>query len=70
MKGFASYQFLGDIFLDFRSLVDISAPLERNIFIDFAWNDVTKVLQKPPPTCAVNLVGNILPFQCAAEQEC
>ncbi|KAL8197413.1 UNVERIFIED_CONTAM: hypothetical protein K2H54_023715 [Gekko kuhli] len=55
MKGFASYKFLEGTLLDSCFLEDTSAPLERNINFDFAWNDVTKILQVPPPTCAVTL---------------
>ncbi|XP_015279556.1 PREDICTED: protein zwilch homolog [Gekko japonicus] len=54
-KGFASYKFFEGTLLDSCSLEDTSAPLERNINVEFAWNDVTKILQLPPPTCAVTL---------------
>ncbi|XP_077173542.1 protein zwilch homolog isoform X2 [Paroedura picta] len=53
-KGFASYKFLDDTSLG-SSLMDISAPPERNIYIDFAWTDVTRILQTPPSDCAVTL---------------
>ncbi|XP_060115727.1 protein zwilch homolog [Heteronotia binoei] len=55
MKGFASYKFLGDILLDSYSLEDTSSPPERNIYVDFAWNDVTEILQTPPPNSVVTL---------------
>ncbi|XP_003227297.2 protein zwilch homolog isoform X2 [Anolis carolinensis] len=49
-KGFARYEFLETVSLASLSLEDSLAPVERNIYADFSWNNVTKVLQTPPPT--------------------
>ncbi|XP_062998268.1 protein zwilch homolog [Elgaria multicarinata webbii] len=50
IKGFARYGFLDATSLDSLSLEDSLIPLERNIYADFAWNTVIKLLQTPPLT--------------------
>lgn len=54
-KGFARYKFLEGTSLESISLEDSLIPLERNIFADFVWNNVEKILQKPPLTSAATL---------------
>nr|XP_060611352.1 protein zwilch homolog isoform X2 [Anolis sagrei ordinatus]XP_060611353.1 protein zwilch homolog isoform X2 [Anolis sagrei ordinatus] len=50
IKGFARYEFLETTCLGSLSLEDSLAPMERNIYADFSWNNATKVLQTPPLT--------------------
>ncbi|KAH0620102.1 hypothetical protein JD844_014704 [Phrynosoma platyrhinos] len=50
IRGFARYEFLETTSLGSLSLEDTLAPLERNIYADFTWNNVTKILQTPPLT--------------------
>ncbi|XP_066492245.1 protein zwilch homolog [Tiliqua scincoides] len=54
-KGFARYKFLEGTSLESISLEDSLIPLERNIFADFTWNTVTKILQTPLLTSAATL---------------
>ncbi|XP_042330895.1 protein zwilch homolog isoform X2 [Sceloporus undulatus] len=50
IRGFARYEFLETTSLESLSLEDTLTPLERNIYADFTWNNVTKILQTPPLT--------------------
>ncbi|XP_044301020.1 protein zwilch homolog isoform X2 [Varanus komodoensis] len=55
VKGFARYEFLDATPLDSLALEDTLISLERNIYVDFAWNTVTKLLQTPSLTSAATL---------------
>nr|XP_028562826.1 protein zwilch homolog [Podarcis muralis] len=55
IKGFARYKFLETTSLDSLSLEDTLIPLERNIFADFSWNSVKKMVETPPLTSAATL---------------
>ncbi|XP_026528908.1 protein zwilch homolog [Notechis scutatus] len=50
MAGFARYEFLESPSLDSLTREDSLIPLERNIYADFAWEGVKKMLQVPPPS--------------------
>ncbi|ETE63118.1 Protein zwilch-like protein, partial [Ophiophagus hannah] len=49
-NGFARYEFLESTSLDSLSQEDSLIPLERNIYADFAWEGVKKMLQAPSPS--------------------
>ncbi|XP_061450857.1 protein zwilch homolog isoform X2 [Rhineura floridana] len=55
VKGFARYEFLEATSLESLSLEDTLIPLDRNIFADFTWNSVRKMLQVPPLTSSATL---------------
>ncbi|KAG8145230.1 putative Zwilch kinetochore associated-like protein [Naja naja] len=50
IAGFARYEFLESTSLDSLTQEDSLIPLERNIYADFAWEGVKKMLQTPPPS--------------------
>uniref|UniRef100_A0A8D2LT63 Protein zwilch n=1 Tax=Varanus komodoensis TaxID=61221 RepID=A0A8D2LT63_VARKO len=66
VKGFARYEFLDATPLDSLALEDTLISLERNIYVDFAWNTVTKLLQTPSLTSAATLVRTPPPGCCCS----
>ncbi|KAK9394181.1 protein zwilch like [Crotalus adamanteus] len=59
VKGFARYGFLESTSLDSLTQEDSLIPLERNIYADFAWEDVKMKLQTPPLSSAALLTVQI-----------
>ncbi|XP_070619593.1 protein zwilch homolog isoform X2 [Erythrolamprus reginae] len=55
ITGFARYEFLESTSLDSLTQEDSLISLERNIYIDFAWESVKTMLQTPPLSSAALL---------------